>query len=137
MLWDCQRPISTPINRYSQLRPTEITDPQIDRTEYQYYIRNCLYAIIHTRPDIAFAISKLSQYMSDPGTHHHSGIIHLQYYLYGTASMRIRYGPTSQSHSTTKSEVVLGFVDADYAADISDRKITLSYVFTLAGGAVS
>jgi hypothetical protein len=89
MLQDRQRPISTPINRYSQLRPTETTDPQTDRTEYQHYIRNCLYAIIHTRPDIAFAISKLSQYISDPGTHHHLGIIYLQHYLRGTASMRI------------------------------------------------
>jgi hypothetical protein len=140
MLQDRQRPVTTPINGYSQLRPTEPTDTRTDRTKYQRRTGNCLYAMIHTRPDIAFAIGKLSQHMSDPATHHHSGIMHLQRYLRATAATRIRYGRTqTRSDNVGQHQLphVLGFADADYAADISDRKSTLGYVFTFAGGAIS
>jgi hypothetical protein len=44
--------------------------------------------------------------------------------------MKIRYTAGPQP-------ATLGFADADYAADKADRKSTLGYVFTLAGGAIS
>jgi hypothetical protein len=58
---------------------------------YQRRISSCLYAIIQSRPDITFAIGKLSQLMSDPAKHHHKGVMHLQRYLRSTAALRLRY----------------------------------------------
>jgi hypothetical protein len=130
MLKDKQRPVSIPINSYSQLIPTSDTDTRTDRTEYQRCIGSNMYAMVHTHPDIAFAIGKLSQYMSDPVVCYYSGIMHLQRYLRATSGWRIRY-------STWRPPVVEGYSDSDYAADISDRKSTLGYVFTFAGGAIS
>ena len=51
-------------------------------------------------------------------------------YLNGTRNLGITYQPTSDTE-------ILGFTDADWAQDISDRKSTSGYVFTLSGGAIS
>jgi hypothetical protein len=66
-----------PINRYSELRPTTNEDTRVDTIEYQQRISNVLYIIIYIRLDIIFAISKLSQYISNLAQYYYIGIIHL------------------------------------------------------------
>ncbi len=74
-------------------------------------------------------IGKLSQYISDPANFHRKAVKHLIRYLRSSAALRLRYGPGQ--------DAIIGYSDADYAADRSDRKSTLGYVFTFAGGAIS
>ena len=59
-----------PIADYRSFRPATDDDIRIDMTEYQQGIGSLMFAMILTRPDIAFALGKLSQYMSDPAEHH-------------------------------------------------------------------
>jgi hypothetical protein len=82
-----------------------------------------------TRPDIAFAINKLAQYMSDPTDYHQSTVKHLIRYLRSTKDMEIRYKPENPN--------LIGYTDADYGGDKLDRKSTTGNVFLLAGGAIS
>ena len=59
-----------PLNGYDALRPAGPNDQRIDQRQYQQVIGSLMYAVIHTRPDISFALGRLSQYLSDPAEHH-------------------------------------------------------------------
>ncbi|KAF7567667.1 hypothetical protein PtrM4_142580 [Pyrenophora tritici-repentis] len=55
---------------YTSFRPATDNDTRIDTTEYQQGIGSLMFAMVLTRPDIAFTLGKLSQHMSDPAEHH-------------------------------------------------------------------
>ncbi|KAF7573934.1 hypothetical protein PtrM4_055570 [Pyrenophora tritici-repentis] len=55
---------------YTLFRPATDNDTRIDTTEYQQGIGSLMFAMVLTRPDIAFTLGKLSQHMSDPAEHH-------------------------------------------------------------------
>jgi len=48
----------------------------------------------------------------------------------GTINYQLTYG-------TINNNKLVGYADADYAADIDDRKSVSGYVFILNGGAIS
>ncbi|XP_071913958.1 secreted RxLR effector protein 161-like [Coffea arabica] len=82
-----------------------------------------------TRPDIAYAVSKLSRFTSNPSADHWKAILRVLKYLLYTRNFGLHY---------TRYPVVLeGYADANWISDIKDSKSTSGYVFTLAGGAVS
>jgi len=90
-----------------------------------------MFAIVYSRPDICFAISKLSQYMSGPSVYHESAVKHLLRYLRTTKDFRICYWAQS------RQEQVVGYSDADFAADKDDRRSVSGFVFKFAGGPIS
>jgi hypothetical protein len=51
-------------------------------------------------------------------------------YAQGTKGLMLTY-------RRTDSLKIAGYLDADYAGDVDDRKSMSGYVFTLAGGAIS
>jgi hypothetical protein len=83
---------------YTSFRPATDNDTRIDTTEYQQGIGSLMFAMVLTRPDIAFTLGKLSQYMSDPAEHHGHALKNLLRYLRSTVSMKLRYGP-GEPHS--------------------------------------
>lgn len=105
-----------PAADYENLRPATADDTRINISEYQQAIGSLMYAMIFTRPDIAFVLGKLSQYMSEPAEHHGHAIKYLFRYLRSTIKQKIRYGPGGVS----KQFAV--YSDADWATDKSDRK---------------
>ena len=60
----------TPMRDYENLMPTQPEEERHDANEYQQVIGSLMYAMVHTRPDIAFALGKLSQHMQDPSETH-------------------------------------------------------------------
>ena len=68
--YDKHKPTELPINSYSSLRPAGPDDERIDPEWYQKGIGSLMYACILTRPDIAFALGRLSQYLSDPAKYY-------------------------------------------------------------------
>ena len=81
------------------------------------------------RPDVAFTVNKLAQYMADPARFHQSAVKHLLRYLRSTKDTQICYGPETPN--------LIGYSDSDYGGDKSDRKSQKGNVFLLGGGAVS
>ena len=126
---DKHRSASVPMNGYDAIRPASATDKRVDKTEYQRVIGLLMHLMVYTRPDIAFALSKLSQFMSYPAEHHAQGAKALLRYVRSTADMKVTYG--------AQAATLVGFSDADYAADKTDRKSTLGQVFMFAGGPIS
>ena len=101
-----------------------------------------MYGMILTRPDIAFTIGRLSQYLKGPAEHHGDGLKELFRYIGCTINQKIRYGPTKQSKLVVYArdlpdENLTVYSDADWAGDKSDRKSTSGCVAMLYGGPVS
>ena len=107
-----------------------ITD--FSRTLYQRKVGSLLYAAIATRPDIAFAVSRLSRFNQRPGKHHHEAADRVFHYLLGSQDFCIRYGGDARDLSS--------FVcasDASFGDNSLDRKSSQGYIMKLFGGAVA
>ena len=92
-------------------------------------IGSLMYVMNYTRPDIAYSISKLSRYTSNPRVDHWKAIIKVLRYLRYTLNYGLNY---------TRYPVVLeGYSDANWISNMKDIKSTSGYVFTLGGVVVS
>lgn len=100
---------------------------KIDPKKYQSLIGSLLYLSISTRPDISYAVNKLSQFNVNPHSEHWSAAKHILRYLSSTRNMKLTYRKT-----TKKLE---GYADADWAGNC-DRKSQSGYSFILANSAV-
>ncbi|KAM1772047.1 hypothetical protein ACFX11_046791 [Malus domestica] len=108
--------------------PEEIR--HMSRIPYASAIGSLMYAMICTRPDIAYAVSITSRYQSNPGLEHWATVKTVLKYLRRTKDMFLVYGGASELR-------VEGYTDADFQSDVDDRSSNSGYVFTLNGGAVS
>ena len=130
---DRVRPTTVPMNGYEHLHKTTIDDEPGDSQGYAKRVGSMMFAMVYSRPDICFALSKLSQHMSNPGAHHDIAVKQTLRYLRSTSGLRMKYGPTKKDGQ----EVAKIYCDSDYAADIDSRRSVLGYVAMLGGGAVS
>ena len=62
-----------------------------------------MYLASATRPDISFAVSKLSRFLSNPGTDHWHALERFMLYLVGT----IRYGIHYSGHPAMLENIVI------------------------------
>ncbi|KAH9782897.1 retrovirus-related pol polyprotein from transposon RE1 [Citrus sinensis] len=100
-----------------------------DPTLYRSIVGALLYVTI-TRPEISYAVHRLSQYMQNPLQPHWLGCKRILRYLQGTADYGIYY--------TTKGRMTLtGYTDADWANNIDDRKSTGGYCIYLGNNLIS
>ena len=72
--------------------------------------------------------------MSNPGNEHWKTIKRVFRYLRGTTDHAIYYQGIAGPDRVLD---VHGFVDADWAGDLDQRRSTSGYVFSLFGGAIS
>jgi hypothetical protein len=100
-----------------------------DQLRYSHIIGSLMYLANATRPDISFAVSKLSRYMSNLGDDHWYALKRVLRYFKGTMSFEIHYS----GHPT----VFEGYSDSNWISDIDQIYAISRYVFTLGGGAVS
>ncbi len=100
-----------------------------DQLRYSQIIGSLMYLASVTRPDISFAVSKMSRFMSNPGIDRWHALERVMRYLRGTMSYRIHYS----GHPA----VLEGYSDSDWISDVDEFYATSGYVFTLGGGAVS
>jgi hypothetical protein len=100
-----------------------------DQLRYSQVIGSLMYLASATRPDISFAVSKLSRFMSNPGIDHWHALERVMRYLNGTMSYGIHYS----GHPA----VLEGYCDANWISDVDELYATSGYAFILGGGAVS
>jgi hypothetical protein len=100
-----------------------------DQLRYSQIVGSLMYLASAIRPDISFAVSKLSRFMSNPGIDHWHALERVMRYLCGTMTYGIHYS----GHPA----VLEGYSDANWISDVDDIKATSGYVFTFGGGAVS
>ena len=101
----------------------------ISQLEYSKAIGSLMYAMTSTRPDIAFAVGKLSRYTSNPSAQHWQAVNRVFKYLKGTMNYGLSY--------LGSPSVLEGHSDASWITNMEDHSSTSGWVFLLGGGAIS
>ena len=124
------RPVSTPIE--ANLKLPKISAAEVNVTEYQRMLGSIMYAMLGTRPDLAYAVGTLSQYSACPGEQHLHALKRVFRYLRGTSDTQLTFSGRDKS---TQSPIC--YADADWASDPNDRRSISGYTFVFCGGAIS
>ncbi|CAM8965702.1 unnamed protein product [Rhodiola kirilowii] len=81
--------VNTPFESSKHLLPNK-GDP-VSQLEYSRVIGSLMYAMTSTRPDIAFAVGKLSRYTSNHSVDHWQAVHRILRYLRGTMNLGLVY----------------------------------------------
>jgi hypothetical protein len=93
---------------------------------------------MNTRPDIAFAVARFTQYIIKPNSQCWAVLKRLIRYLKGTRTKGIIYGAQPNSGITDDNAChIKGYTDSDWAGDISTCKSTSGYLFLGAGAPIA
>ncbi|CAL8995682.1 unnamed protein product [Prunus brigantina] len=92
-------------------------------------IVGALQYLTFTRPDIAFSVHQVCQFMQTPMVSHFTAVKRILRYLKGTMSFGLRY--------TRGNLNLTAFSDADWAGDPNDRRSTTGLVVFLGSNPVS
>ncbi|KAJ9547558.1 hypothetical protein OSB04_020101 [Centaurea solstitialis] len=98
---------------------------------YASAIGSIMYAMLCTRPDVAYIVSVTSRYQQNPGEPHWVAVKNILKYLRRTKDMFLVFGGSEDEISVT------GYSDASFQTDRDDFRSQSGYVFTLNGGAIS
>ena len=102
---------------------------RVDESLYKQLVGSLMY-LTATRPDVMYAVSLISRYMSKPTELHLTAAKRILRYLQGTTAYGIFYQKKGNSE-------LIGFTDSDYAGCVEDRKSTTGYAFILSDAAVA
>jgi hypothetical protein len=119
--------VNTPFD--SNYKLVENTGRAIAQLEFASAIGSMMYAMHCTRPDIAFAVNRLSRYTSNPSAEHWKAIARVLGYLKKTKDLGLYY--------SGYPAVLEGYSDANWVTSVGDNKSTSGWIFTLGGGAIS
>jgi len=120
--------ISTPLSTTQSLHLLDGT-ASVDNTEYRHIIGSLQYLSL-TRPDICFAVNKLSQFMHKPTVTHWAATKRLLHYLKRTIFHGIHIRKAAASCLTTYSDV-------NWAGNIDNRTSTSAYITFLGCNPIS
>jgi len=104
-------------------------DVEVNKEMYQRLVGKLIY-LSHTRPDVAFAVSLVSQFMHQPKEIHLQAALRIVQYLKGTPGRGILF-------ERNGSVGLEAYTDADYAGSIVDRRSTTGYCTFLGGNLVT
>ncbi|GJV90057.1 hypothetical protein Tco_1533995 [Tanacetum coccineum] len=96
--------------------------------KYSRAIGCLMYAMTSTRPDIAYAVSRLSRFTSNPSRQHWQAIKRVFKYLKGT----MNYGLSYMGYPS----MLKGYSDASWINHVEDSSSTIGWVFLLGGGTI-
>ena len=123
------KPVNTPLSTGSKADDPEDASIDAESFPYRELVGGLMYLAIGTRPDIAHAVSYLSQFNSDPQQSHWIAAKRVLRYLKGTMSFSLTYNRTGIP--------LRGYVDADWGGCPIDRRSYTGFTFVLAGGSIS
>jgi hypothetical protein len=132
--------VATPLG-LSTLEPYDDVASREAVLEYQRKAGSLLYPAIIARPDIAFAASKLCQFMANPSPTHQRELNRALVYLYNTRHLSLCYsntGPAALSSSDPQFDPYEFAAASDASfADNEDRKSTHGMLLYLFGGPIA
>lgn len=111
-----------------QLEPNKFSDNT--KQPYRELLVSLMYIMLFSRPDICYQVGYLGRYQQNPSDVHWQHLKRIARYLKGTMFLKF-------SFNQTNSEPIVGYADADWAFDLTDRKSVSGYVFKVYGCTVS
>jgi hypothetical protein len=124
------KPIGVPLDPKVKLQRNANGNDESKGFSYQQAVGSLMYAMLCTRPGLAYSISVLSQHMANPNMEHWMAVKQIFRYLQGTLQMKLQFG-------ATPSKEVLGYYDVDWGGDLEDRWSTTGFVFMIGGLPIS
>lgn len=129
--------VKTPFAQHFKLSssqsPTDINEvEEMKSVPYANLVGSLMYGMVCSRPDLAYAMSIVSRFMSNLGRPHWDATKWILRFIKGTVNKGLSFTRTE----SVKEEIV-GFVDSDYAADLDKRRSLTGYVFSVFGNVVS
>ncbi|KAK3004658.1 hypothetical protein RJ639_019412 [Escallonia herrerae] len=121
------RPAETPMEPNAKLDIEGGKD--VDREQYQRLVGKLIY-LSHTRPDIAFAVSVISQFMHSPKKKHLDAVYEVLRYLKGTLGKGLFF-------KRGNDRMVEIYTDADWEGSLVDRRSTSDYCTYVWGNLVT
>ena len=112
----------------AELKPREGLAALSEINKYQRKVGSLMFAAVTTRPDIAFATSRLARFLMNPGQEHQDAADRVLLYLYTTRSRALELGGDNQLEVAS---------DASFADNTLDRKSSQGYTIKLFGGLIA
>ncbi|KAJ0576016.1 putative RNA-directed DNA polymerase [Helianthus annuus] len=125
---DGAKDVATPLSSSEALSPDDGSS-RIDPTTYQKIIGSLQY-LAFTRPDVSFAVNKLSQYMHAPTTKHMQALKRVMRYLKGTIHRGLFL-------KKSKPVTITAFADSDWGGIRDGGRSTTAYLIYLGSNIVS
>ena len=122
------RSAATPLHKNLKLSNDDGTK-EVDATMYRELVGSLIY-LTTTRPDLAYSVSVLSQFMSKPLESHWIAAECVLRYLSGTSNYGILYTDTS-------NVILVGFSDSDWAGNLDDQRSITGYAFSIGFGVIA
>jgi hypothetical protein len=120
-------------------QPKEVNED--DQTLYRAMVGSLLYVASWTRVDIAWAVSELSRFVSNPGKPHLEAAKGVFRYLKSTMNLVLEFGSPRMSQPPVPfampANKLWAYVDSDWAGCPDSRKSTSGYCFMFNGAAIS
>lgn len=126
---DCNS-VATPVDRSCDLSLSD-SDFVGNDVPYREAVGSLMYLTVGTRPDIAFAVSLVSQALDCPTKNHWAMVKRILKYLKGTKNTGLLY------KSDCESGILTAYCDADFAGDATTRRSTTGVVCQYMGAAIS
>nr|KYP76375.1 Retrovirus-related Pol polyprotein from transposon TNT 1-94 [Cajanus cajan] len=122
------KPVKTPMTASLKLTNSD-KDPCENPSLYSSIVGSLQYLTI-TRPEISFSVNKVCQFMQELKATHWQAVKRILRYLCGTATTGIVLTKSNNLH-------ISAFCDADWGADVDDRKSTTGFCVFLGCNPVS
>ena len=110
-----------------------VTTPEererMSRIPYASTVGSIMYAMLCTRPDVAYSLGVVSRYQSDPGEAHWKVVKTILKYLRNTKDQWLIYGESDLK--------LVGYTDSSFMSDQDDSKSVSGFIFILNGGAIA
>lgn len=123
---DC-KPVNTPLESGLKLQKDTKGSCSLD---YRNLIGSLMYLAVCSRPDISYAVSYLSQFNDSYSDSHWKAAKRVLRYLKGTSDYQL-------SFEKGDTMAIIGYTDADWAANEVDRRSYTGYVYMLGKSVVS
>jgi len=125
-----EKTAKTPLPQgYKPLPNEDPVNPTL-HLKFQSVIGSLLYIMLGTRPDIAYAVTVMSQFAVNPSQEHLDKALYICRYLAGTPDYSIVYeGRTNKG--------LIAYTDSDWASDPIKRRSVTEYFFKLANSIIS
>ena len=107
------KPVSIPVNPDVKLSTNEAQDSECSQKMYQSAVGSLMYLSTKKRPDIAYAVSIVARFSSNPSNQHWTAVKRICRYLKGTVTLGLLY-------KKKDSDEIIGYSDADWAGDVGD-----------------
>ncbi|XXG71992.1 hypothetical protein AAC387_Pa07g1189 [Persea americana] len=129
------KPSDTPVSKgdkfsINQCPRTNLEVKEMQKIPYASAVGSLMYAMVCTRPDIAYIVGMLGRYLSNRGMDHWKAVKRVMRYLQRTKNHMLTYRRSDQLE-------IIGYSNSDYAGCQDSMKSTSGYIYLLAGEAIS